>query len=58
MAKYQEALKRHASIQSSSTKRTMKEKYKKSYRHKTGKKEFFLKRWFRKGHETAPVKPE
>jgi hypothetical protein len=45
-AKYQEAIKRNASHQSKSAKKSMKRNYKKADRYNNHKKEFFLKRWF------------
>jgi len=55
--KYQEAVKRNASHQSKSAKKSMKNNYKKAERHNYNKKEFFLKRWFsgkRKRSRGAP----
>jgi ABC-type multidrug transport system fused ATPase/permease subunit len=59
MAKYQEAIKHQASIQSPSTKRAMKQRYKQADRHNNHRKEFFLKRWFGgKKRKKATIKPE
>ncbi len=59
MAKYQEAIEHQASIQSPSTKRAMKQRYKQADRYNNHRKEFFLKRWFRGGKsKKATVKPE
>ncbi len=58
-AKYEEAIQRQASIQSPKTRRAMKKRYKQADRYNNHKKEFFLKRWFkRKGHRSTTVKPE
>lgn len=48
LKKYQEAVKRHASIQDKKTRKAMKKEYKKSRRLKENRKEFFMKRWFKK----------
>ncbi|MCK5856953.1 MAG: hypothetical protein KAG64_05655 [Bacteroidales bacterium] len=56
-AKYQEAVKRNASHQSKSAKKSMKRNYKKADRYNNHKKEFFLKRWFggkKKRRRSAP----
>ncbi len=45
--KYQEAVKRHASIQDKKTRKAMKKQYRKAQRHNTNQKEFFIKRWFK-----------
>jgi len=59
MAKYQEAIKHQADIQSPSTKRAMKQRYKQADRYNNHKKEFFLKRWFGgKKRKKATVRPE
>ncbi len=59
IAKYQEAIKHQASIQSPSTKRAMKQRYKQADRHNNNRKEFFLKRWFRgKKYKKATIRPE
>ena len=47
-AKYQEQVRRHADIQSPKTRRRMKNQYRKADRYNNHRKEFFLKRWFRK----------
>jgi Flp pilus assembly protein TadB len=46
LAKYQEAVKRHASNQDKKTRKSMKKQYKKAQRHNNNQKEFFVKRWF------------
>ena len=59
MAKYQEAIKHQADIQSPSTKRAMKQRYKQADRYNHHKKEFFLKRWFGgNNRKKATVRPE
>jgi hypothetical protein len=59
MAKYQEAIKHQADIQSPSTKRAMKKRYKQADRYNHHRKEFFLKRWFGgKKRRKSTVKPE
>lgn len=45
---YQQAVKRNAEGQTRKTRKEMKKNYKKSERLRTGKKEFFLKRWFKR----------
>ena len=47
LQKYQEAVKRHASIQDKKTRKAMKKQYRKAQRHNTNRKEFFIKRWFK-----------
>lgn len=54
---YQEAVKRHAAGQTRKTRREMKKNFKKSERHRTGKKEFFLKRWFTPKHKRQAAPP-
>ena len=57
-AKYEEAIRRQAQIQSPKTRRAMKKQYKRADRYNNHKKEFFLKRWFTpKKKRTAPVNP-
>ena len=47
-AKYEEQVKRHADVQSPETRRRMKKQYRKADRYNNHRKEFFLKRWWRK----------
>jgi ABC-type multidrug transport system fused ATPase/permease subunit len=59
LARYEEAIKHQADIQSPKARKAMKQKYKQAYRYNHHKKEFFLKRWFTpKKRRTVPVKPE
>ena len=58
-AKYEKAMKHHASIQTPDTRRKMKRKFKQSDNYTHNKKEFFLKRWFTpKKRRTTRVSPE
>lgn len=43
---YMEAVKRNGQGQTRKTRKAMKQNFKKSQRHRSGKGEFFLKRWF------------
>ena len=43
---YEEAIQRHYDMQQKSTQKMMRRTARKSYRQSTGKKEFFLVRWF------------
>jgi len=57
-AKYQEAVKRNASHQSRSAKKSMKKNYKKADRYNNHKKEFFLKRWFKGKRKRSKGSPD
>ena len=50
--KYEEAVKRQASIQDKNTRKIMKRKYKQAQQYNSQKREFFLKRWFKGGKKT------
>ncbi len=56
-AKYEEAIKHQADIQSPKTRRAMKKRYKQADRYNNHKREFFLKRWFTPKHKRKATPP-
>ncbi len=54
---YQDAVKHHAQNQTRKTRKEMKRNYRKSERLRTGKKEFFLKRWFKRKQRRGRTNP-
>lgn len=58
LRQYEEAVKKNASHQSKRTKKMMKQTYKRADMYNNKKKEFFVKRWFKRKSKTVQSTPK